>query len=340
MSLFAKRIIIPDNYMPQSEIGDWLPVAKLIQEERDNNFIDFLVGVRKTRDNRLLINLFLLAFFLNLSSAVAAYSSNLFTNDKIGNLALLFIGVASIIILLAATIILFGDIYFSVFESNDEPNYRSAYKGKHSDAFDEVLNYWDAFLRSDSPIYASSGNNRIGVEKTIKFSEFGLLALLGSGRRQRGAIFTYKLWGLEKKWWFPSPDLSVELLEPQPKNNSIIEQIVFHENEDEVSDFLVRLSAVIMKEKTKKSRNARLRWIEIIKIVRKFRHISDIKKREAAVTKHMIDNHIDRDPPHPRIEISRYFTYRTAEKALLAYLSNSHLDKNPLAIHLRTQLTQ
>ena len=156
MSLFAKRTIIPDHYRPQSEIGDWLPGAKLIQEEKESNFIEFLIEERRKRDRVLLLNLFLLAVVVNLSVLITAYSSNLFQNKKIGNLAFLVITAIDVIFVIMAFIISFGDVYRKYFESDDEPNYRTSYKGNNKRAFEEVLTYWEDFLKSDSPIYALS----------------------------------------------------------------------------------------------------------------------------------------------------------------------------------------
>ena len=70
------------------------------------------------------------------------------------------------------------------------------------------------------------------------------------------------------------------------------------------------------------------------------RHIQDIKKREMAVTRQMKEKGIELRPPSPRVEISKYYTYRDAEKVIKEYLNEHHLSGNNLTKQLRTQLTQ
>jgi len=328
--------IIPEGYRKQSELLDWLPDASSLQDTYGKSLIKKLTNLSKKRESKMVRNLFSGTFFSLLGIISFVHIPR---GDEHVTFVSTFLFLSFSFLFFMIGIILLQRFLHKGLWSKDEPNLRSFYHGPKPEEFSNLCDYWEKFLKSDYPIYASIGNNGLGTALNYKMREYGCLALIGT-KKQRSAIFATLPRQIKNEWWFPDPRMVGSFNDNRKSEPSIIKQIIFHENEEDVEGFLVRLSALIEKEPTQKSRNARRRWIEIIRIVRINRNIQDIKKREMAVTRQMTEKQIELRPPSPRLEISKYYTYRDAEKVIREYLNEQHLLGNNLAKQLRTQLTQ
>jgi len=328
--------LIPKGYRRQSEVLDWLPCSASIQDDYGKSLTKKIHQSSRKRESKMVNHIFLGTFFFFVG--VASFISTPRGNENIAfGVSLLFIVIALSFMMIGAWLL--RKALHEGLWSKKEPHLRSLYKGNRPEEFSKVCDYWDKFLQSEYQIYASVGNNGLGVPLNYKMKEYGYLSLMGN-KKQRGAIFTPLMKHIMNEWWFPDPEMLNLDNDKTEIQLTMIEQIIFHENDNEAKDFLIRLSAIIDKEPTKKSLIARRRWVEIISITRANRHIKNNQKREAAVRLEMIEKGIELKPPSPLEEISKYYTYRDAEKAIQIYLDDQHLLMNNLAKNLRTQLTQ
>lgn len=334
-----KNTMIPKGYKKQSEIDDWLPGVKSIRDKNGILLIEDLLTRSIKRKSRMYRDFHQGLTFTCLGAVL--YVPTIALSQSIHPFFFVCYLAASVLLMFYG-FWCFRNFRCNGIHGNNEPNLRDLYNGPLEHEFAKLLDYWEKLLNSSHSIYIAIGKNSLGRPSNFKFKEFGVLALIGD-KKQREGIFSPFTYISKDELLLPDIDLLVCKNNDEDKKSaqpSIIEQIIFHENDEEANDFLIRLSTIIDKEPTKKSLIARRRWVDIISITRANRHIKNNQKREASVRLEMIEKGIELKPPSPLEEISKYYTYRDAEKALHIYLHDQHLLKNNLAKHLRTQLTQ
>lgn len=240
---------------------------------------------------------------------------------------------------LVAGIICCIGLHFGKFKHTNQPSLKSLLPKNFESEVNLLLTYYDNFLRSQQPAYRNIGKEGYGtiLSKGITSSNFGILAIIGT-RWQRYLIDNCKE-DLTGEWWFPRPELLINFNTGKTNRISIIKAIITHPNDKVAENFLVRISALAGNE-VQKSKTARIRWVEIIRATRESRHLNGKDEREKEVNQKLQKKNIDLKPVSPVKEISRYYTFRSAEAAFRNYLEDPHLQTNSLAKQLLTQLTQ
>jgi len=196
---------IPAGYQKQSDIDHWLPNGDSIKAENGQSLIEALYSKAKLRKTKMKRNLFLGICLIGFSIPffISAYNF-----DQIRNFGETVISFTTPIALGFSGAWFLSRFLHDGLWGKEEPPLRETL-GTNTDKFAPLCDYWEAFVKSEHPIFASIGNNNLGTPLDYKMKEYGFLALLGS-KTQRHGIFSFIVKRPKNEWWFPSPEILKE----------------------------------------------------------------------------------------------------------------------------------
>lgn len=338
MSSPDSRRIIPSDYKRQSEIARWLPGYEFLETSDGKHIVKQLVGrsqkssLRKTVLGSLAGTSLL--FFL---IAIAWFQSLDFSKESSVWLLSFGLFVFSVVLCMSSFLLFLNKGAVKTYE----PHFQSLYSGDHLEEYQRILTYWRWLQESDRPIFAEIGENGVGLAIDFKSINFGILALIGKKRDRRTLpVSLKKMIHSKSELWFPPPPLISSLTNSANTRIGLIEQIILHENDELVEKFLVKLQAIFGNENTRKSREARIRWVEALRATKANRTESDLNKRYDLVCQHIEDLGLKTSKNSAIEGISKHYNYPVAAKAIRKALTHKHLGSDPLAQHLRNQLNQ
>ena len=170
MSIFPKKVNIPEHYRKQSEKSDWLPGVEALEDEYGDALFQELYKMGNGRINRLFLDAFLFIFTCTIATAAFLTVQDQF---QIFPFILLFI-------FTSLSMYLLHRVWFVGLFGNEEPNLEAYYLGEKPEQYNEFIQYWTWLKKTDQPILASVGNNEVGRPISLKTREYGFLSVMGN----------------------------------------------------------------------------------------------------------------------------------------------------------------